>query len=57
MKMLIFVVGMMFGGAVAVMFMALLQANHNSYPRSDDREKEKCADHVPLERAGSRPAQ
>ena len=49
MKMIIFVVGMMFGCAIAVMFMALLQANHNSYPRSDDREKKKCADHVPLE--------
>lgn len=41
MKIMIFIVGMMFGGAVAVMFMALLQANHSSYPRSDDREKEK----------------
>ena len=41
MKIIIFIVGMMLGGAVAVMFMALLQAKHSSYPRSDDREKEK----------------
>jgi hypothetical protein len=41
MKIIIFIVGMMLGGAIAVMFLALLQANHSSYPRSDDREKEK----------------
>ena len=48
-KVIIFVVGMMFGGMIAVMFMALLQAEHDSYPRSDDHEKKKRIDHVSIE--------
>ena len=49
MKILIFVIGMMVGGAVAVTFMALLQAGHDGYSRSGNDEKKECANHVPSE--------
>ena len=49
MKILLFILGMMFGGTVAVIFMCLLQAANNSHVRIGENEEKKYKVRSPIE--------